>query len=118
MKDTETQKMLSFSLLALVFFGASLIITAFPLLTLPLERTLNISHSLAGLLYTILLAANALGKFVESFAADHYGRELFVLYPGFLMVLGMIDFAFSPGAGFFHSRGICSRFEPFPGTAR
>ncbi|MBS3792745.1 MFS transporter [Candidatus Bipolaricaulota bacterium] len=96
MKDTETSKILSFFLLALVFFGASLIITSFPLITLPLERTLNISHSLAGLLYTILLSANALGKFVESFAADHYGRELFVLYPGFLMVLGMIGFALSP----------------------
>lgn len=96
MKDTETSNIVSFSLLSMVFFGASLIITSFPLLTLPLERSLNISHSLAGLLYTILLTANALGKFVESFAADHYGRELFVLYPGFLMVLGMIGFAFSP----------------------
>lgn len=96
MNDTETKKFLDFSLLALLFFGASLTITAFPLLTLPMERSLNISHSLAGLLYTILLAASALGKFVESFAADHYGRKIFVLYPGFLMFLGMIGFALSP----------------------
>ena len=96
MKDKEASKILSFSLLALVFFGASLIITSFPLLTLPLKKSLNISHSLAGALYTILLASNALGKFIESFAADHYGRELFVLYPGFIMVLGMFGFALSP----------------------
>ena len=128
MRETDTVQYLSFSLLALVFFGASLIITSFPLLTLPLERTLKISHSLGGLLYTILLSANALGKFVESFAADHYDRELFVLYPGFLMVLGMVGFALSSsywsislfiflaglGQGLFFPAGFAAVSDLFP----
>ncbi|MEF8725566.1 MAG: MFS transporter [Candidatus Bipolaricaulota bacterium] len=96
MKEAENQKKLTFVLLSLSFLGASLAFTIFPLLILPLEKSLSISHSLAGLLYTIMFVASALGRFTESFGADYLGKDIFIRYPGFLIVVGAMGFALAP----------------------
>lgn len=96
MKEAENQKTLTFVLLSLSFLGASLAFTIFPLLILPLEKSLNLSHSLAGLLYTIMFVASALGRFAESFGADYLGKDIFIRYSGFLIVIGATGFALAP----------------------
>lgn len=96
MLEKDNTKILSFFLLSLVFLGVALAFTIFPLLILPLEESLDISHGLAGLIYTIMFIASAGGRFLESFGADYFGREIFILYPGFISVLGAIGFALSP----------------------
>ncbi|MFW6013010.1 MAG: MFS transporter [Candidatus Bipolaricaulota bacterium] len=124
----DPSKIRNFVLLSFTFLGVSLSFTAFPLLVLPLEKSLDISHGLAGLLYTIMFIASAAARFVESFAADRYGKEGFLLHPGFLMAAGLLGFAFSPtywliaiciciaglGNGFFIPAGFAAVSELFP----
>lgn len=94
-KQVESETII-FILLSLSFFGISIAFTVFPLLILPLEESLNISHSLAGLLYTTMFISSGIGRFIESFGADHYGRQIFLLYSGFLTVVGAVGFAVAP----------------------
>lgn len=128
MKDTDPSRTLTFLLISLAFFGVSLAFTIFPLLILPLEESLNISHGLAGLLYTLMFIASAVGRFVESFGADQFGKEVFILYPGFLTVSGTVIFALGPaywviclgvllmglGNGLFIPAGFAAVSELFP----
>lgn len=128
MKEPETSKTLRFTLLSLSFLGVSLTFTIFPLLILPLEESLNISHSLAGLIYTIMFIASAVGRFAESFGADQVGKDVFIYYPGYLIVLGAMIFAFAPtywlvvlgglfmglGNGLFIPAGFAAVSELFP----
>ncbi|MBS3787607.1 MFS transporter [Candidatus Bipolaricaulota bacterium] len=128
MKEPEASKSLRFTLLSLSFFGVSLTFTIFPLLILPIEESLNISHSLAGLIYTIMFIASAVGRFTESFGADQIGRDVFIYYPGYLIVAGATIFALSPtywllvlgallmglGNGLFIPAGFAAVSELFP----
>ncbi|MFB6290473.1 MAG: sugar MFS transporter [Candidatus Bipolaricaulia bacterium] len=128
MKDTETSKTLTFTLISLSFLGVSLTFTIFPLLILPLEESLNLSHSLAGLVYTIMFIASAVGRFAESFGADQLGKDVFIYYSGYLIVLGAIIFSLAPtywliimgallmglGNGLFIPAGFAAVSELFP----
>ena len=83
-------------MLSATFLGVSLGFTIFPLLILPLEKSLNISHSLSGLLYTVMFVASATGRFIESISADYFGKTVFILSSGFLMASASIAVALAP----------------------
>lgn len=128
MTDTNSSKTSKFALISSVFLGVSLAFTIFPLLILPLEKSLQISHGLAGLIYTIMFISSAGGRFIESFGADQFGKDVFILYSGFLTVLGTIIFALGPtywvisigaflmgiGNGLFLPAGFAAVSELFP----
>lgn len=85
-----------FSLLTLLFLGAALAFTAIPLFILSIEMDLGISHTLAGLLYGFLLAGSALGRFIEGFLVEHYGKVRFILVASFLLIVGFFSLSFAP----------------------
>lgn len=128
MKESKPSKALQFALISLSFLGVSLTFTIFPLLILPLEKSLHISHSLAGLIYTIMFIASALGRFTESFGADQFGKDVFIYYSGYLIVFGAMVFALAPaywllllgalfmglGNGLFIPAGFAAVSELFP----
>lgn len=96
MKEKDTPNLLTFILLCMLFLGVTLTYTIFPLLILPIKEDLNIPNSRVGLLYTLMFVTSAAGKFGESFGADWYGKQGFILYSGFLISVGMAGFALSP----------------------
>ena len=92
--ETST-RWISFGLLSAGFLSSSLIITGLPLIILNIESDFAISHSLAGVLITILMTASGLGRFFEGVLVDRKGKIPSILTSGLLFVVGSVGFGFS-----------------------
>ena len=99
-KDRSTEnntvaKWISFSLISAGFLSSSLIITGLPLILLNIESDFSISHSLAGVMITILLTASGLGRFFEGVLVDRKGKIPSIVTSGSLFVVGSLGLSFS-----------------------
>lgn len=98
--ETETStRWISFFVLSAGFLSSSLIITGLPLILLNIESEFSISHSLGGILITILMTASGLGRFFEGILVDRKGKVPSIITSGTLFVVGSVGLGFSVNYG-------------------